>query len=368
MMKIICPECGIETENLIRHMRKHNKDIKDRKSFFRYYPDYDGAFCIDKRKREIHICPECGKTYSLNNCMMSHIKKEHPELYKTLSVKETRCMKFKCPICGKSCGDIKQHVELVHCRWDEFCEKYGWDPSLTKYVDDEYRRNLSNNKKKFYHSTDRGLELRKSASDNWKKSNPSKDRKIIAKAILNRTLHDGIPTENGRGVKIQTDNYMFRSLNEFEVYTVCKKFGIELRFEPNDYVCRYWNSEKNFMSTYLPDFWNPDIGLIELKSSVYEVENARSCEKYQKVFSIYKNLNIPYGIYIPEQIYKTLGINVEHWQINDILKDEFCRLRCEKTFHIWCESFSRRVKKLLDCDDLETLDFVTLRDIQNKKL
>jgi len=362
--KIICPECGLEVKNLISHIRIHHNEIKNKKTFFEYYPNYNGKFQIDSRKKQKCVCPICGKEYNYNNSLLLHIKNVHPDKYDLYHKGDNRiCAKLICPICGKNYTDIKQHIERMHdIKWESFCNQYNWDIKLTKYVSDEYRQHLSENKKIFYHNSLRGKELRKNQSEIWKYNNPAKDRKILEKAIYNRSYHNNIPTFNNRGIKIQYKNNTFRSLTEFIFYNICKINNLNIKYESNEYIVKYYNSSKKFITTYLPDFYIDNFGLIELKSLPREVKLAKDEEKYLKVSSIYKNLNIPYYILDLNSALKILNLDYEKYEIKDIIRNIIYEGIQNNELHIWCKSNSRNIKYYLDVDELNNIDCITLID------
>lgn len=112
------------------------------------------------------------------------------------------------------------------------------------------------------------------------------------------------------GTKVLYQGNTFRSWNEFLFYEVCRLHGVELEYEPNRF-CVKWNKEEGntkFLSTYLPDFYSKEYGLIELKESAFTVRRCREEEKYVKVSKIYAKLNVPYEITFPTRFYKKIGI------------------------------------------------------------
>ena len=188
---LICPICQKEYSNLLRHIQIHIKDIKNKTDFLNYFPDFKGLLVENNRLKGKNKCPYCEREYDYKNGLILHIKREHPEFYTKEDKRKNA--KLICPICNNNFSDIKQHVEMKHCiKWSNFCNEYNWDINLTKFISDEYKENLSRNKKEFY-NTKRGLELRKNASEEWKDKNPSQNREYISKSIYNRSLNTSIP-------------------------------------------------------------------------------------------------------------------------------------------------------------------------------
>lgn len=189
--KCKCPVCGKEYNGILRHIRIHIPDIRNKEDFYKKFPDYEGPILIDKREKKECFCDICGKKYDYNNSLYLHYKLYHPDYYKQLKLKENKNTAiFVCPICNKNFTDIKQHIEAKHrIKWNEFCNLYNWENSKTKYVSSEYRKKLSINKINFYRYTERGKELRKLNSEIWKTDkNPSKMKLCKEKSIIINNL------------------------------------------------------------------------------------------------------------------------------------------------------------------------------------
>ncbi|MBR4589882.1 MAG: hypothetical protein IKO36_04380 [Bacteroidaceae bacterium] len=369
--KIICPDCGKEVLNLLSHIKCHKEyKIYDKKTFYEYFPNYDGKFQIDKRVENECKCHICGKPYKYNNLLQLHYKKEHEKWYNENKKDDNRkCATLKCPICNRMYTDIKQHINRTHrIDWIEFCEKYNWDAKLTKCVTEEYKKHLSESKTKFYYETERGKELRKIQAIKYKENNPSKNRKTIEKSIFNRTVGKGISTVNYRGVRVQYDNISFRSINEYVFYILCKYNNIKIKYEPKNYIVKWYNEEKNFITTYLPDFIVDDKILLELKSSLKEIRDAIDIEKYKKVSKIYSAKKIQYEISYPIKFFKDFyNIKYENYEVGEIVKKYTQNAIKENNIHFTCKENSRFVKFYTGLDKLENNKIITLYEIHNNK-
>ena len=365
---LTCPECGKHYKSLLGHMKTHG--IIDGNEFREKYPDYNGPLHLDVRKRSRHVCPECGKEYTLKNCLYAHIRLEHPVLYEIEHSSEhssgkRKCANLICPICNRNFSDIKQHINFNHrMDWMEFCNIYGWDEKLTKCVTDEYRRHLSENKKKFYDS-DRGSKLKEIQSEKWSKYNPSKDRNTISKSIYNRTMNGRIPELNFRGINVRYCDTTFRSLNEFTFYILCLRMGMTPEYENTEYTVRYLNEKKKFITTYLPDFYIDGIGLIELKSSKIDksVSIREQSEKFSKVSKIYNSKKIPFHILYLSEALDIIGCKMRQYEIDEYVKKFI--LENIDSIHIWCKPNSQKIQKIFGGNICEN-KHITITKTQRK--
>ena len=312
---LVCPICGQHVKNLISHIRRsHDNSIKNRRDFENKFPDLKGIKLqiskFDKSKE--FVCEVCGKVYRRKNDIQNHYRTQHPELYKKTEIIYSLPSQ-ECPICGKMLGNLRQHIRESHnLQWEDFCEKYNWDIKKSKIVTDEYRKKLSDNKKSFYQS-EQGQERKKIQSKNWKENNPVYDPEKLSKSIYSRTKHGNLRvlTEDMGGIKVQYNGNTFRSFNEFEFYILCNKYNLNVTYEPNEYCVKWYNEEKGFFTTYLPDFYIENIGLIELKHSKYEVVRCQTKQKYIKVNKIYHKKNINYKITYIAEFFKNIGIELD---------------------------------------------------------
>lgn len=361
--KCICPVCGKEFNTLLRHIHTHNSDIHNKEDFYKAFPDYDGALHIDVRKKKDCTCELCGKTYDYNNSLILHYKNEHFDYYNDVYKKDKRKnAMLVCPICGKNYADMKQHVEGKHLiAWDEFCNTYNWNIKLTKYISEEYRKNLSENKTNFYRNTERGAELKHLNSEIWKtEKNPSKNRKSMKKAMYSRaTGNKWIPVYNYRGIKVQYKDMTFRSFTEFQFYILCLHFNKPIKYEPHEFVVQYYNEEKMFLTSYLPDFFVDD-QVIELKSAPHEVCMANKAEKYIKIKNVYRSKHIKFIISSIEEALSLIGIPCEKYQVKDITRDVIREAIENDEIHVICKPCSRIIKYYFELDDLSNNKNITL--------
>lgn len=323
MAKLICPDCGCKTDNLIQHSKLHHHDIINKNDFYRYYPDYEGKLTIDKRIPGEYKCPYCGKIYDRQNSLALHIKNVHPEHYVPASESKHKVLeKQECPICHKMTGDMRQHVKKHgYMDWEKFCTEYGWDVKKSKIVSEEYRQKLSQNKTEFY-KTDRGLELRSIQSIKYRgDGNPAKNPAVMEKSIANRSSRGNMAVNNSIiGVKVSYRGITFRSYNEFRFYIGHQILGMNIIYEPNNKCVRWYNEAKKFNTSYLPDFYIPRTReLIELKSCKFDYQRALTGEKYKKVQAVYDKIGETYVITYPRKYYiEHLNLsNAEYIKLND---------------------------------------------------
>lgn len=362
---IECPVCHEKVKSLIRHLRgNHDRSLKNREAVEAAFPELIGhklqVGLVTDTSVEIK-CEFCDKVYHRKNDIQNHIRNCHPEHYC-----KTECKKklptIKCPICGKESGNMKQHIGDSHdMLWDDFCNDYCWDKQNVKIVTDEYRKLLSKNKKQYYNSS-AGIERRKLQSKIWSENNPSKDREKISKSISNRATrgNQSIESHSYYGIKVHCNNKSFRSFCEFEFYMLCKMHNIDAEYEPGKYCVKWFNKEKNFYTTYLPDFYIDGVGLIELKCTDRDVRIAKESDKYIAVGSVYKELAIEYDITTPAKFFNKSGIEIT---IEDrvALKKHILDLANKGEIKFTVPSkHSRVMKNIFDVDDLSTISCITI--------
>lgn len=312
---LICPICGIHVKNLVSHLRRsHDNSLKDRKTVEERFPELKGTKMqitkFDKSKE--YVCEICGKVYHRKNDIQNHMRLYHPEFYEK-TINKTQPL-LTCPICGKLVGNLKQHIKETHeLQWDDFCRDYNWDIKLVKIITDEYRKKLSDNKKLYYKSEE-GLKRKEKQSKIWKENNPSKDKELISKAIYSRTHNGNLPVrfEDMRGIKVQCEGNTFRSFNEFRFYVLCKKYNLNVKYEPSEYCVKWFNPNKKFYTTYLPDFYIENYGLVELKADKYEVKKSLNNIKYVSVQKVYDKMGIKYTITDIHNFFKNLNIELDY--------------------------------------------------------
>lgn len=314
---LVCPICGKHVKNLISHIRRsHNNNIKNREDFEKKFPHLKGIklqitkFDLSKD----YVCKYCGKIYHRLNDLQNHIKRSHPDHYQKNI--RTKCPLMKCPICGKEIGNMKQHIRETHeLEWDNFCAQYDWDIKKVKTITEEYRKHLSENKIKYYQSIE-GQKRKQKQSDFWRdpKNNPMCNADCLEKSMHNRATrgHYGVRTNDCRGIKVSCYGKTFRSFTEFKFFILCQKYGFNIEYEPKDYCVKWYSSQRDFYTTYIPDFILDGKFLIELKQDKIQVNRSEQTEKYQKVSLVYKAMNIDYQITCPKDFFSKQGISLDY--------------------------------------------------------
>ena len=279
---LICPYCNKKFNDLVRHLkREHNISRKEFRLKFPLIP-----LKLIKTKNGKFECQKCNKIYKRNNDLSNHYRLQHPEIYREIKNKRLKVeneKKFICPICYKKINSIRQHVQEGHnIKWEDFCKKYKWNIKDSKYISDEYRRNLSINKKQFYNSK-KGMDLREEQSKRLKINNPSKNPKIAKtiseKAIKNINKNPFFNYSWGIRIKddLITDNKYVRSFEEFKVLYFLKKNNINFEYEKEQIKCIVDNKVKN----YLPDLKINNI-FYEIKSNIERI-NREVLKKYNSI-------------------------------------------------------------------------------------
>jgi len=160
----------------------------------------------------------------------------------------------------------------------------------------------------------------------------------------------------------------FRSFCEFEFYIICILLKLDIKYEPNDYCVKWFNEPHNFYSTYLPDFYIDNIGLIELKHTKYAAQAAIRELKYQSVKTIYQQMDIEYRITYIEEFCKTLDVEYDY-QIKNRVKLYIKDLIFGNNIRIITPYRHARVlKNLFDTDDLSTINCITFTTKHNYNL
>jgi hypothetical protein len=198
---------------------------------------------------------------------------------------------FTCPICNVNKRDMKQHVMLSHnLEWDIFCSQYNWESTNSKFITDEYRKNLSVNKQKFYDS-ERGEALKNIQSIKFKgDGNISKSAEVrykLSKQAVNRM--EANPFFNkSYGIKFiftyENVYYSCRSFEEMKAFMLLLKNNIEFEYEKTVIKYNYEGKLKN----YILDFKIND-KFIEIKSCIESKLSDEEKIKYENVReSLYK--------------------------------------------------------------------------------
>lgn len=359
--KIICPVCNKEVLNLLGHIKKHNPKIRSKKVFYEYFPNYEGKFQIDCSKKITVKCPYCNKEFNKNNALQIHIKKIHPEFFIKQEIVK-KCANLICPICNHKVSDMKQHIKRHEIyNWDDFCFRYNWDVKLVKSITEDYRNNLSKNKKDFYNS-ERGLLLREEQSikmqtDAKRICWASVKEKSMNTRAKNKTLSNSGP----RGLHVITNYGSFRSYNEFIFATLCKLNNINLEYENLEYSIKWYNLEKGFIGTYVPDFYHYNTGLIELKAFKKDVKEAKKEEKYIQAEKIYKKLNIPFYIFSLDEALSMFGLKYSYKE-KILIKKYVLDLVSNNEIQFICPyKKSKILYELFETEDYSTLDFIKIK-------
>lgn len=247
---IECPYCGRKLQDLSRHLLViHNVDTKD----FRLNNPITPLKVV-KVKYSNYTCGVCDKHFKTLNGLSSHYRIKHPEYYDKIKHVNTK-IHYTCPICNKQFNDIRQHVSYKHSlTWEDFCRDYNWSTKDSKYINDLYRKHLSENKRSFYKS-DRGILWRKKQSDYFSKNNPGKlyhVRNKISKLAINH-INDNKFFNNSWGIRISdsviTKGKFVRSFEEFKILYTLYKNNIEFEYEPESF--EYYDGD--VVKNYLPD-------------------------------------------------------------------------------------------------------------------
>ncbi len=360
---LICPICSCKSKNLISHIRRtHDKNIKNRVDFENRFPELKGTKLQISRydlSKEFK-CEFCGKIYHRLNDLRNHIRQNHPDKY-FKTIPNLKAPQQKCPICSKLVGNLRQHVKESHdLEWEVFCKEYNWDVNKAKIITDEYRKKLSENKKLYYRSPE-GLKRRKKQSDFWKENNPVYNPKCLEKSMFTRSSNGHLPVRNQdcRGIKVNCFGKTFRSFTEFKFYILCKKYGLNIRYEPNDYCVKWYSEDKKFYTTYLPDFIINENELIELKQDKYQVKKCVNFEKYIKVSEAYKKLNVNFKIVDPIEFFKERGVILD-FEDKQYIKDNILNLYDKNAIRIITPyKESSELRDLFETDNLSNISCIT---------
>lgn len=362
-----CPLCGKECKNILSHYKIHDPYI-DTNHFLELYPNWSDKFQEDLRKPVNIKCEVCGKVFKFKNGYSCHVKKLHPILWEKIKLSKVEKLNAKldkygqvCAICGNKVMDLKQHTLRAHkIEWDEYCKKYEHDPSLTKIVGEEYRENLSKNKKKYY-SSEEGIKRRKVQSIMYSgDNNPIHIDGAKEKAIFNRSVHGGIPNTSIKGIKCFYDkiNRYTRSFEELKMLVFLDMNGIKYEYEPKS-VVKYYSVEHDFISTYLPDFYINDC-YYELKTEqdynrIYkDIKNT----KYEEIMKAYKKLQYNFKIITIDRFAKEYNMPYNNIDLTERIKV----LYKNGSIKFICLKNSRLVKEITGCDNLELAEGVLLND------
>lgn len=364
---LTCPLCGKDNlKNILAHYKIHVRDIT-KESFLKLYPDWNQPFQYDLRKHENHKCPYCDKTFLYNNTLSVHIKALHKEEWERIkseqSIKEKAKQELKgqlCQICNAIKIDLKQHIERFHnIDWDDYCNKYNHDHKLTKIVDDNYRQLLSQNKKKFYNETERGKLLKRKQSENWKgNKNIVYKPEIIEKSIHTRSINGLIPNISTRSIHCwyKTINKTTRSYEELKFIILLEMNNISFKYEPG-FVIKYWNNEKQFVTSYLPDFYiNGKYYELKVPKERDKILNNIETTKYYEIMKAFNKLNIDFSIISINNFAEENGILVDYSDIDKMIQSKYN----SEEIRFTCHANSNIIKHITGCSNLQIARGVTL--------
>lgn len=366
---LTCPLCGKSNlKNILAHYKIHIRDIT-REKFLELYPDWDQPFQYDLRERKELHCPYCDKTFLMKNVLHSHIRTMHKEEWEIIRIErdskaeeKQRIKGQQCKICGSIKIDLKQHVERSHnIDWNTYCEEYNHDKSMTKIVDEEYRENLSRNKKKFYNETEEGRLLKRKQSEKWKGENNViyKDG-VLEKSMYTRSAHGLIPNTSVRGIHCwyKGIDKTTRSYEELKFIIMLEMNGIDFKYEPG-FVIKYWNSERNFITTYLPDFYINGI-YYELKVPKERTRILENIEttKYYEIIKAFDKINVKFDIVSIESFAMEHNISADYIAIDEIIRTKYKNDEIRFT----CKENSATVKQITGITDLKNAKGVKLYD------
>jgi len=314
---ITCPICNRKLKEMARHLIKtHNISVE---SFKLKYPMVPLKIISEPIENTVK-CDICGKEYKKNNALGLHYKNIHPEYFEEKKLKEAPYRHYTCPICSRKVNDIKQHIEDGHkIKWNIFCNKYNWDIKVTKYISEEYRHNLSVNKKAFYDS-DKGIILKKIQSDAMlgdknMACRPEIKAKISVSAI--KRINSNPFFERSYGIKfrffVDNNKYFARSFEEFRVMYYLIKNNILFKYEKT----RLKYKSKDVIRTYILDF--------EIEGKYYEVKSSLKLkdsdnEKYNSVNDTLHKVNKHLEIVTLNELK-----NIFNFEINKKEEYTFCR-------------------------------------------
>lgn len=366
---LMCPLCGkTNLKNILAHYKIHVKDITKEK-FLELYPNWNQPFQYDLRERKKLCCPLCGKTFSIKNALHSHIRTLHKEEWESIRIerdfKKEQKLKAKgqkCEICGAIKIDLKQHVERKHnIEWNLYCEEYNHDKSMTKIVDEKYRENLSKNKKRFYNETEEGKLLKRKQSEKWKGENNVVHKKgVLEKSMYARSLHRLIPNASNRGIHCWYKNIdrATRSYEELKFIILLEMNGIDFKYEPG-FAIKYWNTEKNFMTTYLPDFYiNGTYYELKVPKERIKILGGIESTKYYEICKSFNKINVKFSIVSLESFAIENNILVDYIAIEDIIRSKYK----SGEIHFICKENSGTVKHITGNTNLRTTNGVTVYD------
>ena len=352
---IICPICGQKLKALRVHVfYKHNMLWED---FKKKYPEIVTTQIAAKHDKV--ICPICGKEFKSKAGLGTHMAYIHKKtaFYGKTKNKHIKTEGILCPICHKYFTNFSQHIEMTHnMKWSEFVKLYNYT-GPTRYITEDYKRHLSENKKNFYQNTVRGKELRGEASYNFKNgkniSQTKSAREKLSKFASNRS--DNI---NFRGfgynfiIKLNNHEYHLKSFIEFCCFIDLYQSNVKFDYEKINII---YSDEDNCKRLYKTDFVINNI-IYEIKPFTFDkvIERAEKCQKYYN-----KDYSVIYKKYDKIRLYANLAgykfIMVNH--------DSFC-----KELNIYKHEPEYYKNKILEFFELGILKKISINKKSNSNI
>lgn len=349
---LICPYCNKKFNSLYRHITlTHNIDIS---KFKENYPNSPLQIYI--RKNEFHsVCEQCGKEFDRKNLYILHLKTCDYKKY--LELKETRTNGYECQICHNLFIDLKQHLKIKHnLDFKDYCETYNWDIEKSKFITNEYRKNLSENKKRFYNETKRGKELKKIQSDNMSgNKNMACRNEIRSKISLSaiKRIKENPFFINSYGIRVKYDKYSVRSFEEFKVLYLLLKNNVEFGYE--NFSIKYLLDGKT--KNYLVDF--------TINGNYYEIKSGLKYidfKKYNSIKEEFKNKHLNFEIVTYDILKENLNL-IEDYNIFDECK----KLLNEDKIKFDCVTYYDKSKILSKiCDNYKNNKNIKITQISKK--
>ena len=314
---IECPICKSSFMDLSRHV-KHKHGMRSEE--FKYkYPLVPLKSISALPEMVFYTCDICGKECNGKNSLVKHYQREHPENVTDVRPTDTVYKHYECPICKNKTNHIRNHVGDGHgISWESFCGEYNWDIKDSRYVTDEYRKNLSNNKKQYYKS-EAGLERKKLQSiavtgEKNPSCRPETRSKISASAAKRIDCHAFFNHSYGiKAVFIYNNKrYSLRSFEELKIISTLLHNNIDFEYEKTR--VRYVD-ENGVFKTYVLDL-EVNNEYFEIKSNkILTADNELKYASVQRALTkINKKLNIV-----------TASMFFEHISIIQIDTIQFCR-------------------------------------------
>lgn len=349
---LICPYCNKKFNSLYRHITlTHNID------FSKFKEDYPNSpLQIYIRKNEFHsVCECCGKEFDRKNLYILHLK--YCDYKKYLELKKARTYGYECQICHNLFIDLKQHLNIKHnLEFKDYCETYNWDIEKSKFITNEYRKKLSENKKHFYNETKRGKELKRTQSDNMSgNKNMACRNEIRSKISLSaiKRIKENPFFINSYGIRVKYDKYSVRSFEEFKVLYLLLKNKVEFGYE--NFSIKYLLDDKT--KNYLVDF-TINGNYYEIKSTFKNID----FEKYNTIKEEFKKKNLNFEIVTYDILKEKLNL-IEDYNIFDECK----KLLNEDKIKFDCVTYYDKSKILSKiCDNYKNNKNIKFTQISKK--